>query len=886
MTSFAGLFRRFILRSLARDKLRSAITVLGISLGVAVMIAIRLANASSLESFRTATESIAGETTIQLAGSTGSFDEEKLRELGWLRGYGQVSPIITGYAMIGAPDPAAEASRREFIQIMGVDILRDRSLRKYHLLRLESEAEPTAREFLTLLVDKRSIVLTERFARSHGLAISNPIALVIGDQRQEFTIRGLLLDEGPARAFQGNFALMDIAAAQLAFNRLGLLDGLDVKLNQNVKLNGSATPDVEAVAADIAQRLPEGLVVALPESGYGQVERMIKAFHFNLNALGSIALLVGLFLIYNTVSVSVITRREEIGTLRAIGASRKTVLALFLNEALLLSCAGTLAGLVIGPLMATAAVKVTATTVHTFYIASAATSELARHKLGPFEIAMAFGIAIPLALVAAALPAVEASRVRPIEAIRSAERLAKSFKLSPKPIVTALFLLGTGCALTRFDAVNGLPLFGYAAALSLMFGGAFLVPGALWLACKAANSCAGKVVRWFYVEARLACANLIGAIPRVTISVAALAASLAMMIAISILIASFRQTVEYWVDQTLRADIYVKPVTRLTTSDDGFISDEAVNAISRDSEVAAVDAFTSQQIIFDGNQVTLGAGTFQVLADHGRLLFKKPASQEAALKALRQAAGGDQVVVSESFSIKFKKQPGDIVALPTPQGPREFKIAAVYYDYSSNRGTAVMDRSTYDRYFGKLRPVNLSIYLKPGAEPDRVRDRLTDAVGTRFQLDLTTNAAVRREVVRIFDSTFSITYALELIAILVAGLGVISTLITLILERRAQLATLGFIGATRRHIRTMVVIEALLLGGVSQAVGILIGLMLSLVLIYVINVQSFGWTIQFTLPASFLVRSTLMILAATAVAGLYPASRAAGVDAIRFAREE
>jgi putative ABC transport system permease protein len=197
-----------------------------------------------------------------------------------------------------------------------------------------------------------------------------------------------------------------------------------------------------------------------------------------------------------------------------------------------------------------------------------------------------------------------------------------------------------------------------------------------------------------------------------------------------------------------------------------------------------------------------------------------------------------------------------------------------------------MDRATYDRHFDRAGPSSLSIYLREGASEDEVRERLARSVGGSHQVVFTTNASVRREVIRIFDSTFSITYALELIAILVAGLGVISTLLTLILERRGEIAVLGFLGATRSQVRRMIVIEAVMIGGVSQMVGILIGLMISLVLIYVINVQSFGWTIQFHLPWAFLAQTTVLIIVATGVAGLYPASRAAGVDAVRFAREE
>ncbi|HEV8484289.1 MAG TPA: FtsX-like permease family protein [Blastocatellia bacterium] len=917
MKAYFRLFRQFILRAIARDRARSAITVLGISLGVGVMIAIRMANASSLEAFRTAGESIAGDTSIQITGAAGRFDESILRDLDWLGEYVRMSPVITGYAMteaasIGdrsspASGPTSDENRRgaegsllkdggppvrpsEFLQVLGVDVLRDRALRRYQLLRLgDNEAAPNTRQFLELLVDSKAIVLTEKFARRHNLTIGGQIALITGGARREFTVRGLLLDEGPARALDGNFALMDIAAAQLAFSRLGLLDRVDVKLKPGT--------EVDAVEAEIASRLPASLAVTRPQEGYGQVEKMIAAFHFNLTALGSIALLVGLFLIYNTVSISVITRREEIGALRAVGAARAMVVSLFLGEALLFALAGAGIGLGLGRLMANAAIRFTATTVETFYVASAATQTAGAQSIGLAEIVLAFAVALPLASIAASLPALEASRVRPIEAMRGADRLAGAFKPSLKLTALALVLFGLGYALSRLDAVNGLPLFGYAAALSLTFGGAFLVPASLWLACRIGGRISAGVARAVEAEGKLASANLNGAIPRVSISVAALAVSLAMMVAISIMIGSFRLTVSYWLDQTLKADIYAKPVTRTSALAEGEIDEQAVASIRGDPQVAAVDPFTSRQVSYQGNLISLGAGDFGVLLEHGRLLFKVPSD---ARDRLREAIGRDAVAVSESFSLRFRKAPGDTVELPTPAGSHRFTVIAVYYDYSSNRGTVVMDRTTYSRLFdsalprdgepasaaAQSRPSSLNIYLNPGVDASQVKERLERLVGSRYQLIFTTNSEVRREVMKIFDSTFAITYALELIAILVAGLGVISTLITLILERRREIAILSFLGATRRQIRRMILIEAITIGGVSQGVGVLIGVMLSLVLVYVINVQSFGWTIQFSLPVGFLIRSTLLILAVAAVGGIYPASRAAKVDAVRFAREE
>jgi putative ABC transport system permease protein len=249
------------------------------------------------------------------------------------------------------------------------------------------------------------------------------------------------------------------------------------------------------------------------------------------------------------------------------------------------------------------------------------------------------------------------------------------------------------------------------------------------------------------------------------------------------------------------------------------------------------------------------------------------------------AIGTDRIVVNESFALRYRKRVGDVVELPTAGGPHAFEIIAVYYDYANSRGVCVMDATIYAHYYPHTRP-SLAAYLKPDANADEVNARLAESIGSRYQLLFTTNRVIRREVMRIFDSTFAITYALEAIAIVVAGLGVISTLITLILERRGEISVLGFLGATRRQIRRMVVIESLLIGGVSQGIGIIIGWMLSLVLIYVINVQSFGWTIQFHLPFGFIAQSTLLILLVTALAGLYPAAQAARVEAVRFAREE
>jgi putative ABC transport system permease protein len=316
---------------------------------------------------------------------------------------------------------------------------------------------------------------------------------------------------------------------------------------------------------------------------------------------------------------------------------------------------------------------------------------------------------------------------------------------------------------------------------------------------------------------------------------------------------------------------------------DAVFSSEVERIVQSHPSVEAADRFRNFDLVYGDSLVTLGTGEFEKQLKHGKLIFKTPADGPAAM---RSTIGADAVIVSESFAIKHQKSVGEEISLRTPKGEARFLVSAVYYDYSSDRGIIVMDRGTYVRWFGEPQSTSLTVYLRQGADADAVREDLLKQLGDKYQVLIYTNSSIRQEVLRIFDSTFSITYALEVIAIFVAILGVATTLLTLILERKREISMLRLIGADRRQIRKMVVIEAGLMGAVSQSLGLIVGLLLSFVLIYVINVQSFGWTIQFHLPLGFLVQSTILILTATALSGIYPARRASQLMAAEQVTEE
>jgi len=320
-------------------------------------VAIRLTNASSVRGFETALETVAGRTSVEISGGAG-FDETLLPALGWLGDFGVISPIIEGDMALVLQAPVARDTRprTEAVRVLGVDIIRDLPFRDYHLIEFE-QAETgrpratsdavTAAQFLAVLTNSRAVVVAEKLARRQGLRLGSPLRLMAGDRIDTFEVRGILKDEGPARVLDGNFVLMDIATAQLAFDRFGRLDRVDVLLDTGA--------DVDAALARIVSRLPAGLSASRPARRGRQVEQMLASFHTNLTALSWIALIVGLFLVYNTVTISVVARRSEIGALRALGVTRRQVLALFLGEALVLATAGVAAGLGLARVLANAA---------------------------------------------------------------------------------------------------------------------------------------------------------------------------------------------------------------------------------------------------------------------------------------------------------------------------------------------------------------------------------------------------------------------------------------------------------------------------------------------------------------------------------------------------
>ena len=377
------------------------------------------------------------------------------------------------------------------------------------------------------------------------------------------------------------------------------------------------------------------------------------------------------------------------------------------------------------------------------------------------------------------------------------------------------------------------------------------------------------------ITGMLAARSLGAALGRASVLAMALTTAIAMMASVAIMVTSFRRTVELWTEQTLRADLFIRPPgSRSGRVRSATIAPETTEAIRHTPGVAAVDLFRAVEINFRGAPAFLASGDWAVLGRHGNLMFL---DGRPAAEVLRPEP--DAVIVSEPFAMRHGVQRGDTIRLPTPAGDQPFRVQGVYYDYSSDQGYAVMNRRDWLRSGGDRGANSLAVYLAPGSDAAQVRAEIARRTSGRVLL-VTSNRELKARVLRIFDRTFAITWVLEAIAICVAVLGIANALLALVLERRRELGILRYLGASRRQVRHLVLFESGLLGLLASAAGLGLGLALSLVLIYVINRQSFGWTIQFSLPVAFLSVATLAVFLVTCLSALYPARQAARIDPV------
>jgi putative ABC transport system permease protein len=853
------LWRWITLRHLFHGGGRTLLTLLGVALGVAVFVSIRLANHSAMASFSDTVDTVAGKANLQVTSDSGGFDERFYPTLRQVPGIEATAPVVEAYALLQPDgglgrrvfDKARENPAYDTLLVLGIDLLSEAPF-----ARFEEPEDRDERSALAFMADPTAAAITRTLADRHQLKIGSPLRLLVAGRQVELKVRWILESRALQQALGGNVVLTDIATAQEAFQRFGKLDRIDLVVDPARKAK---------VRAALERLLPDGARVVQPQGRTQQVENMVEAFGLNLTALAFIALFVSMFLIFNSVSLSVLRRRREIGVLRALGVTRRQVIGLFLGEALILGIAGSLLGLGLGTLMAQGSLKAVARTITTLYLMVHAE----KVYFDPLSYGLGLALGVGMSLLSALAPALEASRTPPSLTVRQGTFVEAQHPPVGKLTALGIALLGLSALVALATIGFRRPEGGFVSATLLLIGFSLLAPGFTLLMERLVG---GLVRRMGGIEAALGAGYLREAITRTSMVVAALMVAVGMTVGLSIMVGSFRKTVNVWVDQTLRGDLYVEPVGRTVTGSATRLPAGLEERVRQLPGVAAVDTYRSIQISYGDRLAYLIGIDFAVQRDHGQMQFLQGRSAEIFDHALKQ----EQVIVTESFAFRHRVGVGDSVELDTPTGKVRLPIAGVFYDYATDAGAILIDHHLYARLWRDDRTENLAIYTTPGADVDEVRSALLQAAGDDLVLFVTPNQSLRSRVMQVFDQTFQITYALQAIAILVAVLGVITSLTGLILQRGREIGVLRAVGALRGQVRKMVLVESGLIGFIGALLGCVCGVALSVLLTYVINKQFFGWSIRMTIDPWLFLQAAVMMVGAAVVAGLAPARLAAG----------
>jgi len=799
-------------------------------------------------------------------------DESVITAVRAVEGVVSAAPVIEESVVV-----VQGKQRGQALQILGLDLLAEVGTRGFQISQADSGVA------LEALLAPDALYLGRQAAADWNLGVGSIVEVTAGGRLVRLRVVGLIHNQAARSSLWDRLAIMDIAAAQLLFQSIGRLDRIELV----------TTPDrpLDDIVASMRAVLPPHLVVQRPAQRTKQVENMVWAFQLNLSVMSWVGLLVGMFLIYNTIAFAVAQRRREIGIYRALGMTERRVVVLFLVEAGLLGLLGGLLGGLGGIWLARSLVSLVSRTISDLYAPVASGGLiLSMDMLTLVAVAKGVLLGTVVSMVGALGSSVEAGRTVMVRALAPGD-YESTHQLRAGLlgwISLLLFVLAGLCSL--MGPVGDLPLFGYLATICLLGALSCLAPLCIQALGMRRPRQESKTMM-LGGSLRLIAADQAARHPgRNAVTVSALMVGLSIMIGVAVMVRSFRDTVEVWVDETVMADLIVAPQSWLQGKQAGQASRALPgtwrSTLSAIDGIAAVDTLRDVYVDVTGQPVALVSRDLRLHAQRSRYLMLHGDSSAA----LQRAAETGGVLLSEVLANRLRLREGDKISITTPAGPAFVSVEGIFYDYATDGGKMVMDRTWYQRQWHDDRVTVFSIYLAPGADAEYVRQSIVTHVvgldGVTVPPLVIRNHELRKEILEIFDRSFALTYVLEAIAVLVAMLGIVNTLVTAVLERRREFATLRAIGAGTRQVERLVLWEAAYLGLIGAVLGVVGGLLLALVLIHVINKQSFGWTIQMTVPGGVILQAVGLALTAALVAGYWPARWAARQPVVEGLREE
>ena len=825
-----------------KHALRWLLTLAGIVLGVAVFVGMHTANQSVLYAFRQTVDRIAGSTQLQISSGETGFDENVLERVQAVPKVRIAVPVIEAVVNTGLPGQGN-------LLILGVDMTGDRGLRQYDL---ESGDEAVVDDPLVFLAQPDSLIVTEAFAKENKLGIGSKVPMSTMEGLKLFTVRGIMKSSGLASAFGGNLAIMDIYAAQKVFGRGRRFDRIDLAVDDGTS--------VEAVKAKLEALLGSGFQVESPSARGQQFESISRIYALTANITSAFALFIGMFIIYNTFQIAVTQRRTEIGILRALGATRRQVRTIFLGESVVAGLVGSSLGLLLGIVIARAMTGYIGSLLGEVFGIAQKAEEISTN---PALLIFAVALGVITSVVAAYIPARNAAGVDPVQALQKGryQQMSAGENRIRRIIALVITTLAAACLLLSRNRILA-----YAGDALAVLAVLLLTPTlAQWVA-----RALRPLLRWLRpVEGTLAADSLLQAPRRTSGAVAALMLSLALVVALGGLTRASYDSIFQWLGVALNPDLFISPSQSLTARSfrfPGTMADQ-LRAVPGVGEVQSVRA---ARIQINGAPVIFVAADVRALVNRATL----PPTAGDPKTMYKLTGEGKGILASDNFALLHGYKLGDVLDLPSPHGVLHLPIVGIVVDYSDQQGSVLMDRSVYQRYWNDDTVNVFRIYLARGSTESDVKRRILEKFGSQRRLFVLTNRDVRQYVIRLTDQWFGITYVQIAVAVLVALLGIINTLIVSITDRRRELGVLQAVGGLRNQIRGTIWLEAITIGAVGLILGLAFGALQLYYSLRITGEDLAGMRLSYEYPYQICLVLVPVILAVAFISAIGPAESA------------
>lgn len=846
-----SLIARSSVRHGRRHPWQLGLSILGIALGTAVVVAVDLSAGAARRAFLEATETVAGRATHQVVADAAGIPDSVYAHLRTRLGVRAAAPVIQAYVGVAA------APGRTFT-LLGVDPFAEAPFREYLAGGLAGGSG-------TLAASGRGIFMSVETARALDLAPRDTLYLRFAGRTEPVVVAGLI-EPGDELSRRGlaDLLITDIAVAQSLLERGDRIDRIDLRLPEDASR--------DSLIARISAALPPGVRIA-PAGGEAAVTAgMTRAFETNLLALSLLALIFGMFLIYNTMTFSVVQRRALIGLWRALGVTRAEVFVVLLLEVTILGLVAAGLGVLGGTLLGRSLVRLVVRTINDLYFTVNVTA------LALPWPTIAKGLALGLgATVAAALPAIREAVSAPPRAALLRSAIEESARRSVgRSAVGGAVLIGLALGILALPSRALLP--GLVALFAVIIAGALLAPGAAVLLLRTIRPAAGA----FGYLGRMAAGGFANTLSRTGPAVAALMVAVSVAVGVGVMIGSFRQTVVDWLDATLVADVYIsRPGEGSGRGASASLDPAYVGRVRSLPGVAAVSTYRNASVQYAGVNVRLAAVDLAGL-HHEAFDFIERIPGDVWQRFETEPL----VFASEAFAWRNGLRAGDTLTIPTGSGAARFGVAGVFHDYASEHGVLFVSRDTYARFWSDTTVTSLGLFVEDGVEPDSLIGAVRSLGAGGPDLLVRSNRGLRAATLRIFDQTFAITAVLRILALIVAFVGILSALMALQLERAKELGVLRATGFTPREIGALIFAQTGLMGLAAGLLSLPLGLALAWGLIHVVNRRSFGWTIVMEIDAGLLLQALAVAALSAMLASVYPAWRMARTPAAVALREE